>query len=316
MALPSDFLPQTIFIGGGTPSAPDVRFLKEMFARLQSLDCLRDVQEFSCEVNPGTADAEKLAALRAGGVNRLSMGVQSFDPACLSVLGRIHTAEQSVRAYEMARAAGFDNVSLDLIFGVPGQTLAMLDADLDQMIALDPEHVAVYNLMYEEGTPLTQRAPERLDEDLEGDMYDHIRARLNAAGLNQYEISNFSKPGYACQHNKLYWTGGDYVGCGPAAHSHWKGKRWGHASDLDDYLANGPVREFEETLSDEEKSLETLVMSLRMLEGVEVESALFESRRDCLEALEQQGLVKVSGQHVRLTETALFVSDSVFSELL
>ena len=310
--LPADFSPGTIFIGGGTPTAPDFQALEKFLPNLGRFS----PQEFSCEVNPGTVDAAKLALLKRSGVNRLSIGVQSFNFQCLETLGRIHTAEQAEEAFRLARAAGFENISLDLIFGVPGQTMEMLESDLDRALALDPEHIAIYNLMYEEGTPLTVRNPEKLDEELEREMYDRIRARLKAAGFAHYEISNFAKPGFECRHNLLYWSGGEYLGLGPAAHSHWKGVRWANVSDLDDYCANGSRREFEERLGPEAKERETLVMGLRQLAGVEVSSGLWEKLEASFQALEKEGLLVIDGRRVRLAEDALFVSDAVFAELV
>jgi len=310
--LPADFLPETIFIGGGTPTAPDFQWLEKFIPNLGKFL----PQEFSCEANPGTVDAAKLALLKRSGVNRLSIGVQSFNPQCLKTLGRIHTAEQAEEAFRLARAAGFENISLDLIFGVPGQTMEMVESDLDRALALDPEHIAIYNLMYEEGTPLTNLNPEKLDEDLEREMYDRIRARLKVAGFVHYEISNFAKPGFECRHNLLYWNGGEYIGVGPAAHSHWKGVRWANVSDLDDYCANGPRREFEERLDPEAKERETLVMGLRQLAGVEVSPSLWKACEESFRSLEKEGLLVIDGRRVRLAEEALFVSDAVFAELV
>jgi len=310
--LPADFEPETIFIGGGTPTAPDFQALESFFPNLGRLHPL----EFSVEANPGTVDAAKLSLLKRNGVNRLSIGVQSFDPRCLETLGRIHSAEQAEEAFRLSRTTGFENISLDLIFGVPGQTMEMLEVDLDRALALGPEHIAIYNLMYEEGTPLTIRNPERLDEALEREMYDRIRARLKEAGFTHYEISNFAKPGFECRHNLLYWTGGEYMGCGPAAHSHWKGVRWANVSDLDDYCINGPRREFEERLDPEAKERETLVMGLRLLSGVNVRPELYEKVRSTFQTLEKRGLLVIDGNCIRLTEEALFVSDAVFAELV
>ncbi|MEI7850454.1 MAG: radical SAM family heme chaperone HemW [Kiritimatiellales bacterium] len=326
--LPADFTPETIFIGGGTPTAPDFQALEKFLPNLGKFSPV----EFSCEANPGTVDAAKLALLKRSGVNRLSIGVQSFNFQCLETLGRIHTAEQAEEAFRLARAAGFENISLDLIFGVPGQTMEMLESDLDRALALDPEHIAIYNLMYEEGTPLTARNPQKLDEELEREMYDRIRARLKSAGFVHYEISNFAKPGFECRHNLLYWSGGEYIGLGPAAHSHWKGVRWANVSDLDDYCANGPStsstssgqaglragprREFEERLDPEAKERETLVMGLRQLAGVEVSSSLWKKLADSFQCLEKEGLLVIDGRRIRLTEEALFVSDAVFADLV
>ncbi len=321
--LPADFAPETVFIGGGTPTAPGFQPLEtggigafEFFQRLEECAKTWPVKEFSVEANPGTVDTEKFAVLKKSGVNRLSIGVQSFDPGCLETLGRIHSAGQAEEAFRLARAAGFDNISIDLMFGTPGQTLGMLEADLCRALALGPEHVAIYNLMYEEGTPLTERSPVRLDEDLERDMYDHIRARLKEAGFVHYEISNFAKPGFECRHNLLYWTGGEYIGCGPSAHSHWKGTRWANVADLDDYCDHGPRREFEETLDPDAKERETLVMGLRLLRGVDVSSNVWKNCSAVFQTLERQGLLAIDGRHVCLTEEALFVSNAVFAELV
>ncbi|MDD3276834.1 MAG: radical SAM family heme chaperone HemW [Kiritimatiellales bacterium] len=309
--LPPDFAPETIFIGGGTPTAPSFQCLEKFFPMFGKFS----PAEFSVEVNPGTVDQHKLDLLKKNGVNRLSIGVQSFDFQCLETLGRIHSAEQAEEAFRLARAAGFEKISVDLMFGVPGQTMAMLDSDLDRALALGPEHIAIYNLMYEEGTPMEARL-DRLDEGLERDMYDRIRARLKAAGFVHYEISNFARPGFECRHNLLYWSGGEYFGCGPAAHSHWKGVRWANVADLDDYCANGPRREFEETLDPEAKERETLVMGLRQLAGVEVSSKVWKNLAESFQTLEKAGLLVINGRHVRLSEEALFVSDAVFAELV
>ena len=310
--LPAGFLPETIFIGGGTPTAPDLQTLEKMvpmFGRFSP-------SEFSVEVNPGTVDADKLALLRRCGVNRLSIGVQSFDAGLLEALGRIQSAAEAEAAFRQARTAGFGNISIDLMFGIPGQTMAMLDADLDCALALGPEHISIYNLMVEEGTPLAGRTLLRPEEELEREMYDHLRSRLRAAGFVHYEISNFAKPGFECRHNLLYWTGGEYIGCGPAAHSHWRGTRWANVSDLDEYCASGPRREFEETLPTDAKERETLVMGLRLLRGVEVSSALWKNLAEVIGRLENVGLLVVDGRHIRLSEEALFVSDFVFAELV
>jgi len=204
--LPADFCPDTVFVGGGTPTAVSFQCLESFFPMLGRKLSFHPL-EFSVEANPGTVDEEKLSLLRQSGVNRLSIGVQSFDFDCLETLGRIHSASEAEQAFRMARAAGFENISLDLMFGVPGQTLVMLEADLERAVALGPEHISIYNLMYEEGTSMADRT-DRLDEELEREMYDRIRARLKTAGFEHYEISNFAKPGFECQHNLLYWTGG------------------------------------------------------------------------------------------------------------
>ncbi len=309
--LPDGFSPETIFIGGGTPTAPDLQSLQSIIPALSKFT----PREFSVEVNPGTVDQAKFELLKSIGVTRLSIGVQSFNSDCLEILGRIHSAEDASSAFRRARAAGFQNISIDLMFGIPGQTMAMLSMDLDRALELGPEHVSIYNLMYEEGTSMADRT-DRLDENLEREMYDRIRHRLKGAGFEQYEISNFAKTGFECAHNNLYWSGGEYIGCGPAAHSHWHGMRWANVSDLDDYIANGPRREFEEVLDPEAKARETVVMGLRKVQGVDVPAAVWSALEASLRALKEAGLLEIDGRHVRLTEEALFISDSVFAELV
>ncbi len=319
-----DFLPETVFIGGGTPTVLGASQLETLLADVAEAIDLSCVTEYSCEANPGTLDPQKLAALRAGGVNRLSVGVQSFDESILKTLGRIHTAAEAEEAFALAREAEFKNINLDLIFGVPGQSLEAVERDLDCALARAPEHLAVYNLIYEDGTPLTASNPARLDEELEREMYYRIRERLIEEGFVHYEISNFAKPGFECLHNRLYWSGGEYFGAGPAAHSHWQGRRWANASNLTDYCANGPStgfrisprREFEETLDSEAKAHETLVMGLRLLEGVDVPDILWMELEAPLHHLEAEGLIVIEGRHVQLSKEALFVSDAVFAELV
>lgn len=311
-SLPPGFSPDTIFIGGGTPSSLDLPVLERLLAALARFS----PREFSCEANPGTLDAAKATALRHGGVGRLSIGVQSFDPEGLSVLGRIHSGSDAEEAVRVARAAGFENISLDLMFGIPGQTLAMLEADLDRLIALQPGHVSAYNLMLEEGTPLAAAHPARPGDEMERTMYDRIRQRLAGEGFRHYEISNFARPGFECLHNLLYWTGGEYIGCGPAAHSHWEGLRWAHAEDIPAYMDNGPQRIGEERLDPDAKARETLVMNLRRLDGAEVPDRLWQDLEGVFAFLQGEGLVRIRGRRVQLTEEALFVSDSVFAELV
>ncbi len=310
--LPADFEPETLFLGGGTPTALDFQTLKLFFSMLRQFN----PREFSCEANPRTMDLQKLALLRKNGVNRLSMGVQSFNVHNLEQLGRLHSPKQAETVFLQARKAGFKNISLDLMFGIPGQTMEMLRADLNRAFDLGPEHISIYNLTFEAGTPFVERGTPPLDEAFERDMYDLIRYQLAVAGFEQYEISNFSKPGFQCAHNLLYWSNGEYIGCGPAAHSHWRGVRRANVANLHDYCTNGPQYEFEETLTPEAKARETIVMGLRRLAGVEVSSKSWEILEERFRALENEGLLKIKGHHVRLSNDALFVSDAIFSELV
>lgn len=329
--LPEDFKPQTVFIGGGTPTELTVPLLTRVLTMLSRYIDLDAVQEWTCESNPGTLTEEKAQLLRAAGVNRLSIGAQSFQPALLAFLGRIHGPEEIDAAIALARAGGFSMLNLDLIHSVPGSSEATLDADLDLLLAGDPEHVACYHLIVEEGTPFhRQRAQgtlQELGDDQQYAQYERARQRLRAAGYVHYEISNFAKPGRMCEHNRLYWTGGDYIGCGPSAHSHWAGRRYANLRGLQPYMkalnaGRSPVT-FSEQLPPAAKARETLVMQLRELAGVNragfQDLTGFDYRDLCGPVIdrlcEEQWLQEVDG-NLSLTEKALFVSDAVMAELV
>jgi len=329
--LPKDFAPDTVFIGGGTPTALSAVDYAEMLDVIRRRINLSNVVEFSSEANPGTLMPEKLAVMKEGGINRVSLGVQSFNNKALRLLGRIHSAEQAVAGYEMVRAAGFDNVNIDLIQSIPGMTPAAVLADAARLVELAPEHISFYNLIFEPGTPLAQDLDAgRIvppGDDEEADNYFVVKVLLEMAGYGHYEISNFSRDGKHCRHNELYWQGEEYFGCGPSAHSHWRGKRFGNIADLSAYCDRlrrdeRPFDEVEE-LSAEEKACETLVMGLRMVDGVDL--AAFEAatgyRADALcgegiDSMIEEGLLQYSGNRLALTRDALFVSNAVFAELI
>ncbi|HEY5653767.1 MAG TPA: radical SAM family heme chaperone HemW [Pontiella sp.] len=329
--LPDTFVPDTIFIGGGTPTAlaPDeyARMLESIHRQIN----LSNVSEFSSEANPGTLTPEKLSVMKDGGVNRVSIGVQSFNDRALQLLGRIHSSSVAIEGFYMLREAGFDNVNIDLIQSIPGMSSEEVLDDARKVVELGPEHISFYNLIYEPGTSLTAardagRVVPPGDEE-EADNYFLIKAFLEKAGYDHYEISNFSKSGYQCLHNVLYWQGGEYFGCGPSAHSHWSGRRFGNLSDLKFYcerMENG-VNPFDEIeiLGSEEKARETLVMWLRMTGGVPLDAfksatgySVDELCGSSLAHLTEEGLLKYDGEVVALTPEALFVCNAVFSDLV
>jgi oxygen-independent coproporphyrinogen-3 oxidase len=272
-------------------------------------------------VNPGTLTAHKAGLLRRAGVNRLSIGAQSFDDATLRRLGRIHTAAETRAGVELARDSGFENIGLDVIYGVPEVPRAAVVADVEAALALDPEHLSCYGLEIEAGTPLAREAQAgriAVDEAEQRAQYDWIRGRLAEAGWAHYEISNFAKPGRECRQNLLYWTGGEYLGIGPAAHSHWHGVRWGNSAEL-------PVwkREFEEQLDPAAKARETLVMGLRRIAGwgrAEFRGVTgfdYDALRGPeITRLAAAGMLVAAPERLRLAAEALFVSDAVFAELI
>jgi oxygen-independent coproporphyrinogen-3 oxidase len=329
--LPPAFAPETIFIGGGTPTELSDRDFARLLAMVKDASARGSVTEWTCESNPGTLSRSKVRMMRDAGVNRVSLGVQSFDPSALEFLGRIHSGEEAIDGYRLLRDEGFDNINLDLIYGVPGVPRDALARDLDTLAELAPEHTACYCLIFEDGTPLNELRQKgfvkEVEDDEELEQYNLVRSRLNAAGYRQYEISNFSRPGRECRHNLLYWGPGEYIGCGPSAHSHWAGARYGNVRNLDDYclnmLSGAPARAFEERLDPEKKARETLVMGLRRLEGVDRNAFKTATGFDFAELCRQEidwmrdeGLLEHDGPRLRLTEKGLFVSDAIFAELV
>jgi len=329
--LPDHFVPDTIFIGGGTPTELSDRDFQWLLDLVASTVDLSRVTEWSCESNPGTLTAAKARMMREAGVNRVSLGVQSFNSAALEFLGRIHSAEEAEAGYHLLRDHGFTNINLDLMYGVPGVPIETVESDVRKLIELSPDHAACYCLIFEDGTPLTELRNKgfvkEVDDDRELDQYTRVRDLLGAAGYRHYEISNFSRPGRECRHNLLYWGPGEYIGCGPSAHSHWQGKRFGNIRNLDQYcdhmLKGESTRAFEEQLDPAARAREALVMGLRRLEGISRDQfradTAFDYRELCGDSLSwlcEEGLLEEKDNRLRLTARGLFVSDGVFAELV
>lgn len=329
--VPVGFCPETVFIGGGTPTElPDEDFSRMLELVRGAVD-LSGLVEFTCESNPGTLTASKVDAMIAGGVNRVSLGVQSFTPSVLEFLGRIHSPEEAVEGFDLLRRKGVGNINLDLMYGIPGQTLDMLRTDLERAIALGPEHMACYCLIFEDGTPLTDLRNKgfvkEVDDDTELEQFEVVRALLTEAGYQHYEISNYAKTGHACRHNLLYWGAGEYIGCGPSAHSHWRGRRYGNIRSLEHYIrrlgAGESALQFEESLAPEARAREALVMYLRRIDGVDRDeyervtgfdyAALVGAE---IAWLKEAGMLDDSNNRLRLTRQGVFVSDAVFAELV
>ncbi len=273
------FFVQTIFFGGGTPTIYKAEQLVSLLDAIAARFEVDPDAEISCEANPETVDALKLQALRDGGFNRLSLGAQSFDNRELKLLGRGHTSEDIVRAARAARGAGFENLSLDLIYALPGQTLAGWTQTLRQALSLRPEHLSAYGLELAEGTPLAAAAeageitPVAEEEHL---AMRETTGRLCAeAGLLRYEISNYARPGFQCRHNITYWRNDPYVGLGAGAWSYLEGVRSTNRSEPEDYIAavtaGGGVREYSEQLDPDDALAEALMMGLRMTDGVRLD---------------------------------------------
>jgi len=329
--LPRGFQPDTVFIGGGTPTALTPSEYETMLASMHNRIDLSHVVEFTSEANPGTLTKEKLRVMKAGGINRVSIGVQSFNNRALQLLGRAHDADTAIAGYHLLRETGFENINIDLIQSIPGMKPDDILDDTRQVIALQPEHISYYNLIYEPGTPLTRArdlgkvVPPGDDE--EADNYFAVKALLEGAGYGHYEISNFARDRKHCLHNVLYWQGGEYFGCGPSAHSHWKGARFGNIRDLQGYcdrlLKNSEPFDEKEMLDSKEKARETLVMWMRMTEGIDEERFRQTTGHDIdtlcgesIRSMQEEGLLKRGGNTLALTPEALFVCNAVFSELV
>ena len=323
---------RTVFLGGGTPTLMTGEQAQRLLDALRACFDLAPDTEITMEGNPGTVTAQSLAAYRAAGVNRLSLGVQSLDDGLLAAIGRIHTAAQAHEAVSMARAAGFENVNLDLMLGLPGQSVAQWERTLEEAIALAPEHLSCYSLIVEEGTPLSAQlehgecAPLP-DEDALCRM-DEITAQWTAqAGFARYEVSNYAKPGCECCHNIVYWACEPYLGLGCAAHSDMDGRRFYNPSDWAGYLrmaqSGTNARDAEGESTRQERMFERMMMGLRMVRGVDC--ARFardfgaqpeEVWKEALARDVRVGLMERRGDYLRLTQRGMQVMNSVLVELL
>ena len=346
---------ETIFLGGGTPTVLSADQLTQLFAALRQTFQIAPHCEITSEANPGTVDRAKFDCLRALGVNRLSIGVQSFQPAELQFLGRIHTADDVELAVTSARRAGFTNINLDFIFGLPNQALSAWQETLARALALAPEHLSLYSLIVEPNTPLFHWVAEGQvaapDEDLAAAHYEAAMARLATAGYVQYEVSNWARattgemggrataklPTFACAHNLIYWRNQEYLGIGPGAHSHLtlvdstgqpRAQRWGNHKPVPGYvkrMAQGSsVEAFSETIGPTLAMGETMMLGLRLLgEGVAFDR--FQARHATslrtmfakeLAQLQMWGLLMLDNERVCLTDQGLLLGNQVFARFL
>ena len=320
----------TVFFGGGTPSVLTMDQIGRILdAARENFSFLPDA-EISLEMNPGTADPGKLLAFRQAGINRLSIGVQSMHNEELRLLGRIHSAEQAREAFVMAREAGFDNISIDLISALPGQTFDSWADSLRQAVEWKPEHISAYSLIIEPGTPFFDlfekgKLPALPDEETDREMYHYTRRFLAQHGYARYEISNYALPGRECRHNSGYWTGHPYLGLGAGAASYVNGTRFSNIADINSYTEalSRPVRTDIRTLTQEEKMEEFMFLGLRMTTGVS--AAVFQDRFG--RTLEEvygslirrhiaQGLLEETEEGFCLTEKGTDVSNYVMSDYL
>ena len=333
-------LVRTVFLGGGTPTVLEPRHLETIFRALEEGFRVLPDAEITSEANPGTVDRARFGVLRALGVNRLSMGVQSFQDEELRFLGRIHDAQEALTAFQEARRSGFDNINLDFIFGLPQQSPTAWEATLSQAIALQPEHLSLYSLTVEPGTPLArwvaQGQVSEPDPDRAADLYEMARERLAEAGFEHYEISNWARgpldvsllPRFASRHNVVYWRNEPYLGFGPGAHGWFRGVRRAVITDVGEYIqrveAGAPYWSMEEPISLDLEMGETMMLGLRLVRAG-VERARFRERFGVdvtdvwpqeLATLLAQGLIQLSAERVRLSPDAVLIGNEVFAAFL
>jgi oxygen-independent coproporphyrinogen-3 oxidase len=329
---PAELLrPRTIFFGGGTPSLLPIESMDRLLTGLKQRLDLSAVEEWTVEVNPATADLEYCRMLRSHGVDRLSFGAQSFRPGELAILERHHDPDDVPRSIELARAAGFARLNVDLIYGIPGQDLENWSESLQKAIGLGTSHLSCYALTYEPNTPMAVKKRlgiiRAVEESVELEMLRHTRRNLAGAGMPAYEISNHAVPGQECRHNLMYWTGGNYLGLGPSAASHLEGWRWRnrpHLGEWEQAISAGalPAADFEQ-LSASRRAGELAMLMLRLSRGLIF--AAFSDRtgldalqlfRKTIEKLLQLGLICADSEAIYLTESGVNVADAIAAEFL
>lgn len=316
---------ETLYFGGGTPSRLSPAGFERLTAGLRARFSFAPSVEISLEANPDDVDAERAAAWHAAGVSRVSLGAQSFRDETLAFAGRSHGAAQTVEAVRRLREAGFRSVNLDLILSMPGETPADVDASLERLLELSPEHVSLYELVVEPRTVFAQWQKvgkwKAAPESEQAEMLVAARAKLKKAGYRHYELLNFAKPGHESRHNLLYWANREYLGLGPGAFSYLGGRRFRFARSVDEYYRKIERREWspaeEETLSNERREVESFLLALRLEEGAAAArfAPLIERKAAEIGALAGKELVVHDARGVRLSERGKLFAETVFSEL-
>ena len=324
----TDYVVDTVYFGGGTPSFFGADNLRRIFAELQHRFRVDKDAEITFEANPDSVSSGLLKKLRAEGFNRMSLGVQSDRDDVLQKLGRPHSYEQAVNAVKLARSCGFDNISLDLMYGLPSQTASQWEETLRHVLRLRPEHMSCYGLKVEEGTPLWEYKDEANlpSDEVQAEMYLKTVDILETAGYRQYEISNFAKPGFESRHNLKYWMGDEYIGFGPAAASDFAGKRYTNNPDIQNYIRgilkqDVPILSECDTVPPRERAGEYVMLRLRTTKGISPEEyeknylMPFEPLLDAIVPLAEKGLFVQDGDRWVLTPTGFLVSNQIIGRL-
>ena len=310
---------RTIYLGGGTPSLLPIECLRLLLHSILSSINPTTIQEVTLEANPGDITPQNIQAWRAMGINRLSMGVQSFNDSLLQLVGRRHTAQQAIQAVQTAQAEGITNISIDLMYALPGQTMADWQADIDQALALQVPHISSYGLIYEEGTPLTQWLEQgkitAIDEDNEMQMYDYLVEQLTQHGYEHYEVSNFALPRQHSKHNSSYWNDTPYLGLGAGAHSYDGTMRWWNIDDLDQYIAQAMSHQLtpeHETITPQERHTEQVMLGLRTSKGVPCTAVNIDKAQTYLE----EGYLRQQGDHIMATTQGFHILNRIIEDLV
>lgn len=324
---------KTIYIGGGTPSIIDSKYIVQILETVKNSFFIDSDAEITIEVNPGTIDEKKLEDYKKSGINRLSIGLQSTNNRILKEIGRIHTYNEFLDTYNMARKIGFNNINVDLMLGLPNQTIKDLNDSLDKVIELKPEHISVYSLIIEEGTPFFEKLNENkitLPEDnIEREMYWLTKTKLEKAGYKHYEISNFAKSGFESKHNLSYWNQEEYIGVGVAAHSYTNNVRYSNIDSIEEYIDNFKEKReydnlvFHEKQNRESKMQEFMMLGLRKIDGIHIqdfklkfgENPIFIFRKE-LEKLVNEELIEIDGDIIKLTNRGLDLANLVWEEFV
>ncbi|OWZ83128.1 radical SAM family heme chaperone HemW [Natranaerobius trueperi] len=321
----------TIYIGGGTPTCLSYENLKRLFYTIESYCDLNKVEEFSIELNPNTSIVtDKKINFISNFVNRVSIGLQTTQSRHLQVLGRTHSYEEFLQTYNLLQSAGIDNLNVDLIYGIPNQTVSDFNEDLDNLIKLQPTHISLYNLILEKDTPLEREVSkgklESLDEEIEVEMYNIARVKLRESGYSHYELSNFSKPSYECKHNMLYWNRNNYLGLGPGAHSLWEGLRFVTVDDFTKYLKSKDMHDFIKekwNIGFEEALSEKVILGLRLVDGIDINEIkeeyginIYKRYLSTINYFISEGLLKKENTRIKLTTKGYMLSNNVFMEFL
>ncbi len=316
----------TIYLGGGTPSQLSIAQLEQLFIYINKVYSIGDDAEVTMECNPDDITDDYVQAISRLPINRVSMGVQTFDDNRLRFLHRRHSSENVYKAVERLRQAGIKNISIDLMYGFPNQTVDEWRLDIEKAISLNVEHISAYSLMFEEGTPLFKMLESKkikeADEEQSLEMFNSLIDTLTAAGYEHYEISNFAKPGFRSRHNSSYWQGIPYIGIGAAAHSYdIKTRQW-NVSDIDEYIKSidkGIIPMEYETIDDDTRYNDTITTALRTAEGIDMASLSTKHRTHCHASAKTyiaQGLLELKNNRLRITRKGIFVSDMIMSDLM